>query len=237
MQTVSFDDATQFFIENDPASAEQALQQAGSFVQVYPARPQLVMVETAAGKFDEHKMPEKGGRGGANKHSANAIYLGENDKGLIFKIQRDGVWQEETVTRPMKQRKTWLDGKIIPSSLYSLKPGRRCWLATYRSGDALMILYMSTRKGEIDGTVSKIDGQTITLTNSEIDPEAGEQTITLDAAGSVLVDGIAGDASAIAVGQYLRVFRLASNRLSPCRVEAKQSRKFGREFLASRFLP
>lgn len=69
-----------------------------------------------------------------------------------------------------------------------------------------MILYMSTRKGEVDGVVSKVDGNTITFAGGDLDPDAGDHTVTLEEGGRILVDGSEGDASAIQVGQYIRVF-------------------------------
>lgn len=130
MTTVTYRDDTGFYIENDKVTLEKALNEAGSYLQVFPARPQLVMVETDEGKFDENTMPEKGGRGGANKHCSIAIFVGESDKGMEFRVQRNGEWQAETISKKLKQRKAWLDGQINPFASYALKPGRRCWLAT-----------------------------------------------------------------------------------------------------------
>ena len=152
------------------------------------------------------RCPKKAVAAARTSTAPTRIFVGRTEAGLQFKVQRNGAWQEELVTKPLRQSKAWLDGKVVPITAVALKPGRRCWLATYRNGPTLMILYMSTRKGEIDGTVTKIDGSKVTISGSEIDPDAGEQTFTIDGNARVLVDGIDGAASAIQVGQYVRVF-------------------------------
>ena len=191
------------------------------------------MVETAEGRFDENAMPEKGGRVGANKHTANALFvsqsLGEGRRPKAtasLRQQRNGVWQEEVVTDTYTHGKAvFLDGKVLPlrGFDYALKPGRRAWKASYRSAKDITRLYVSTRKGEIDGTVSAIDGNTITLSNSELDPQAGERTITLDDTARIVVDGKPGESGAIALGQYLRVFPA---RAEYCRLKEMDAQKF-----------
>ena len=206
LNTLNYSDETQFFIEDQASTIDDVLQHSGDYLQVFPARPALLMIETAAGQFDEHSMPESGGRGGANKHCTNAIIVGQSSAGVEFRVQRDGKWQQETIVKPLRQQKAWLDGKILPNPAYALKPGRRCWLATYRGKDTLMILYVSTHKGEIDGTISAIDGNTLTLSGSEINPSAEDQIITLPEDMRVLIDGQEGSSAGLELGQYVRFF-------------------------------
>ena len=49
--TISYADDASFFVDNEPASLEDVIDKNGSFVQVFPPRPQLVMVETDASQI------------------------------------------------------------------------------------------------------------------------------------------------------------------------------------------
>ena len=70
-------------------------------------------------------MPENGGRVVPISTVLMPSMLVAAIRALSSAYQRDGKWQDETVTRPLKQMKAWMDGKIMPFPALSLKPGRR----------------------------------------------------------------------------------------------------------------
>jgi hypothetical protein len=200
---IAYDASTRFMVEDRLSTAEEVLERSGDVLQVHPPREQVVLLETAASAFDANALPVKGGRGDANAASTNAVLVGWTPTEYVF---RDGSGTEFPVERLGSAR---LDGKGVVGDNLLLKPGRHVALVFYRSGKRSgkrpVQSFFSTRTDEIRGTVSAVDGTTLTIATVDWDGNPGTTTVVIDPDGTSYLDGVV-NGGAAAVGQTIRVF-------------------------------
>lgn len=205
--TVKYSDEAEFFIEDSPSTAADALAKLGKWVQVHPPREQLIWLETEASAYDDTRLPhyDVSGRGTANSASGLAFFGDFREDGSAIEVTRylDGEWAEDTLTLETEQ--AWLDGKLCPPSV-ALKPGREFTAGSRRGGTAIKEAMIRTRDDEIRGTITAVDGDTLTVAALDWDRTPYTTTLQVATGAKIWLDGIDTDSSALEAGLEVRFF-------------------------------
>ncbi|MCG8584902.1 MAG: hypothetical protein MI757_09345 [Pirellulales bacterium] len=209
-EKVSFDGDTLFRLEDKPADADTALK-PGNWVQVHPARPQIVTVWTKDAKFDPAELlpASEGKRGYANDLTCAAVLKKVTAKNPAAVLD---LSCEVTATRTLKGKTEdatigcrsvsfVLDGKLAPVSI-AARPGREAVLCHYRNQDRPHKILVRSKDDAIRGTVASVDGRSLTIKTPD-----GEKTVKLDADAKFQLDGVAVDQDNVKlVGNALIVY-------------------------------
>ena len=205
--TVEYSDQAEFFIEDNPATEAEALEKSGKWVQVHPQREQLIWLETEASAYDDTRLPhyDVSGRGTANSASGLAFFRDFREDGSAIEVTRylDGEWTEDILSLETEQ--AWLDGKLCPPSV-ALKPGREFTAGSRRGGTTIKEAMIRTRDDEIRGTITSVDGNTLTVAALDWDRNPYTTTLSVAAGAKIWLDGIVTDSNALEAGLKIRFF-------------------------------
>lgn len=206
---ISYAPETQFRLESEKATSKDVLIK-NAWVQVHPARDQIIHAWSTASKFDPAELlPQaQGQRGFANDLTRPVVLLsGETEApqqviDLSCGVMVRGKDEDNSSRRSIACRKTSfiLDGKLCPAGI-ALRGPRHAILGYYRKEQAPHKIFVESRKDALRGIIRAVSDGHVTLQTAD-----GDVRIPLAGESEVRLDGIKSTHAALRPGQEMTVY-------------------------------